>query len=57
MNKKISAYAPALGLVCGAGVALLVANIFSLDLTFSIIAGAALGLIIGAIIFSFTKKE
>lgn len=56
-HNRMKEFAPALGLIFGAGIALNTAILVSWNIAFAIIIGAGLGLIIGSAVYSFMKNR
>ncbi len=55
-SKKHNAFAPALGLIIGGGVAVIIAVLANLNMAITIIFGAGLGLVIGSMLYGLKKN-
>lgn len=56
-QNKFSNFAPALGLIFGGGAALIVAVLANLNIAITMSIGAALGLVIGSVVYGFKKRQ
>jgi len=54
---KMSAFTPALGLIFGGAAALILAILTDWNMAITMIFGAGLGLVIGSMVYGFTKKQ